>query len=239
MAPAGCRILEWDSEFFGRRIARVEPAALIGPDWAAVAEWCASERVECVYTLVDPEDQAALDAVHVHDFRLVDVRVTLEACGTPAIFAEPAGMVVRDANSADVTALKNIALENHRDTRFYTDGHFDRARCDALYALWIAKSCAGWADRVLVAEVASTPVGYVTCHKRTGEGQIGLVGVAAASRGCGAGVAMIAGARRWFVEEGLQRVSVATQARNASALRFYQRAGFAIRSIQLWHHKWF
>lgn len=241
IAPAGCRILEWDSEFFGRRIARVEPSALAGPEAAAVAEWCTSERVECAYLVINPDDQAAIDAAHAQDFTLVDVRVTLEAVGAPdvAVVAKPAGTIVRQAETSDVVTLKNIATESHRDTRFYVDGHFARERCDALYALWIGKSCAGWADRVVVAELAGRPVGYVTCHKRTGEGEIGLVGVAAASRGRGAGFAMIAEARRWFACEGLERVAVATQARNTAALRFYQKAGFTVRSIHLWHHKWF
>lgn len=239
-APAGCRILEWDSEFFGRRIARVEASALSSGGEDAVERWCACERVECVYLLVDADDQSAIDVAQSRGFRLVDLRVTLEVNGSPApIAAGTLEVRVRVASETDVDELAAIARESHRSSRFYADDHFDRRRCDELYEVWITKSCRGWADRVFVAELAGAPVGYLTCHRRTDEGQIGLVGVHAACRARGAGAALIAEARRWFAVQGMSRVSVVTQGRNTAALRFYQKAGFTVRLIQFWYHKWF
>lgn len=238
-APAGCRFLEFDSEFFGRRLARVEPAALTAARIDDVRDWWRRERIDGVYLLVDVDDQGTQDAASGQQFRLVDLRVTLEApSASSAALPLADGARIRPAESADVEALKRIALQSHTQTRFYVDDHFDRARCDELYQLWIAKSCGGWADHVLVAEVGGRAVGYVTCHKRHDEGQIGLVGVDAASRGRGAGLGMMVEARRWFAEQGLDRVIVATQGRNAKALRLYQKADFSVTALQLWYHKW-
>jgi GNAT superfamily N-acetyltransferase len=244
----GCQILDWDSAFFGHIIARVEPSALRAGGAAAVEEWCTTRQVDCAYLLVDADDQATCDLAPLLGFRLADVRMTFEASGPPAPFAAgpapsdvegPGGPIVRPVRQDDVEQLKAIARESHRDTRFYMDAHFDRRRCDDLYELWIARSCDGWADRVFVAETGGCAVGYVTCHVREDEGQIGLVGVSAARRRHGSGRALIWEARRWFAEQGIERVSVATQGRNASGLQLYQRAGMTIRSIQFWFHKWF
>lgn len=238
-APIGCCRLDWDSTFFGRTIARIEPRALL-QDGATVDAWCRRVHVNCAYMLADADDQAAIDAAQAFEFRLIDVRVTLET-GLPAVpaAATPVGEVrVRPAAPSDLDALKRIARVSHRNTRFYVDDRFDRARCDELYEVWITKSCGGWADAVVVADIAGTAAGYLTCHRRPDGGEIGLVGVDPDRRGAGAGAAMTADALRWFASQGISRVSVVTQGRNTAGLRMYQKAGFAVRSIQLWYHKW-
>ncbi len=238
---SGCQLLAWDSEFFGRRIARVEPVTIVTAGTTAVDQWCASQKVECVYLLVDAGDQTTTDVAQSGGFRLVDVRLTLEAAGalTSSSDAENRGPLVRPATGDDLPALRAIARTCHHDTRFYADGRFDRQRCDDLYELWIEKSCGGWADRVFVADDHGQAIGYTTCHVDTDEGRIGLVGVSAGSRRQGSGRAMLREVRRWFAEQGVERVSVVTQGRNAGGLRLYQRAGMVVRTVQFWFHKWF
>ena len=151
----------------------------------------------------------------------------------------PAGIELRASRESDIEPLSLIAAGAHHDTRFYVDGRFGRDRCDALYQLWIAKSCRGWAEHVVVAERAGEAVGYVTCHTSPGAGRIGLVGVAQAARGAGVGHAMIGEALRWLRGQGAEDVSVATQARNSAGLSLYQKSGFAVRSVECGFHKWF
>jgi GNAT superfamily N-acetyltransferase len=235
--PPGCRILEWDSEFFGLTIARVDPAALVDNGRGIVA-WC-DTAVDCSYLLADVADQPAIDAAHAHGFQLIDVRLTLEMplAGRDR-FEVPARASVRPAAAGDLQPLQTIARVSHRDTRFYIDGRFDRSRCDAMYEVWITKSCNGWADHVVVAEVDDAAAGYLTCHRHGAAGEIGLVGVAAGHRGAGLGTAMTRAALGWFQDHGVSTVSVVTQARNAAALRLYQQAGFAVRDIELSFHRW-
>jgi dTDP-4-amino-4,6-dideoxy-D-galactose acyltransferase len=234
-----CRPVDWDSEFFGRRIARIDPFLLVRAGMAAAQEWCANGRIECAYLLADVTDQAAHDLAEAEGFRLVDVRLTLDSIVPPPLTRVPADrLVIRAAGSGDVDALKAIARESHRDTRFYADGNFDRTRCDELYERWIANSCAGWADHVLVAETEGVAAGYLTCHLTDGAGRIGLVAVADSLRRRGAGLALIGAAGEWFAHHGAERMSVVTQGRNAAALGLYQAAGMTVRGIQLWFHKW-
>jgi dTDP-4-amino-4,6-dideoxy-D-galactose acyltransferase len=235
--PPGCRMLEWDSEFFGIAIARIEPAALLDSG-RAVMDWCEA-AVDCSYLLTKVADQPAIDAAQAHGFRLIDVRLTLEmSLAGRDRFEVPPHVVVRPAAARDLERLQAIARVSHRDTRFYIDRRFNRARCDAMYDVWITKSCSGWADHVVVADVGGEAAGYVTCHRRGDAGEIGLVGVAEAHRGAGLGMAMTLAALHWFHQNGVATVSVVTQGRNAAGLRLYQRAGFAIRDIELSFHKW-
>ena len=48
-----CRLLEWDSEFFDCRIARLDGARLSQDQMEKVDRWCATERIDCLYFLAD------------------------------------------------------------------------------------------------------------------------------------------------------------------------------------------
>jgi hypothetical protein len=98
-----------------------------------------------------------------------------------------------------------------------------------LYELWIDKSCRGWADQVFVIDVDGEVAGYLTCHVHDGAGQIGLVAVAPASRGRGAGSALVARGRRWFADQGVGRVSVVTQARSCG-IRLHATGRMTVQS---------
>jgi dTDP-4-amino-4,6-dideoxy-D-galactose acyltransferase len=234
------RMLPWDSDFFGVRIAKIDPMGFAEARRAECLNWCREHGVDCAYLFVDSGDQPLLDAAIEHGFRLVDVRVTLKVVPTTTqARPSPARVELRPSRESDIDSLSRIATGAHRDTRFYVDGRFGRDRCDALYELWVAKSCRGWADRVIVAEHAEEAVGYVTCHRSERAGRIGLVGVTPRVRGLGIGHAMIGEALRWFAGEGVVEVSVATQARNIAGLSLYQKSGFAVRSIDCGFHKWF
>jgi dTDP-4-amino-4,6-dideoxy-D-galactose acyltransferase len=260
-----CRFLEWDSEFFGRRIATCTTSPRDRGEMAGVLAWCREHSIACLYALTPAGDVAAVQLMEDHAFRLVDVRTTYEAevarelasararelAGAGAHELASAGThelagprarapAIRNAREADVPALRAIAAASHTDSRFYADERFDRARCDELYATWIEKSCRGWADAVFVAEHDGRAAGYVTCHLRAARrGEIGLLGVAAAAHGRGLGRALVASALGWFAERDIERASVVTQARNVAAQRLYQSSGFRTSAVELWHHRWF
>lgn len=236
---APCRLLDWDSAFFGRRIARATVGRL-DPDAArGILAWCARERVDCLYFLADADDPGTVRLAEAHGFRQVDIRVTLERPAGPPPPGPPPGPV-RPAAPGDLPALRALARTSHRASRFYHDGGFPRERCDELYATWIERSCRGAAEAVLVADDGAGPAGYVSCHLPAGApGAIGLFAVAAARQGGGLGRALLAAALRWFAERGAPGVTVVTQGRNVAAQRLYQRGGFLTRSLELWYHRWF
>ena len=251
-ATQPARFLEWDSTFFARRIASALIApeglgaaqasgastALTAGDVVGIVEWCRTERIECLYVLIDGNDVDALHAIEDAGGRLVDVRVMFERKLDARAGASPA--TVRPSKPADIQPLRTIASQSHTHSRFYADHHFPRARCDELYATWIEKSCRGWADQVFVAEHAGAPAGYLSCHVRDeGRGEIGIVGVAREAQGHGLGRDLVAAALHWLGERGVPRVTVVTQGRNIVAQRLYQSMGFRTSTMHCWHHLWF
>ena len=238
MSTPPCEVLAWDSEFFGCRVGRLHGGRLDRERLAAVEAWCRAEAIDCLYFLADSGDPATAVLAGEAGFRLVDLRVTL---GRSLAGFDPPEAVssIRPARADDVPALRRIAAVSHHDSRFYADPHFDRERCDELYATWIEKSCRE--DMVLVAEHEERPAGYISCLLAGGTGNggdIGLLAVSDAARGRGLGRALVGAALRWFVDHGAARVRVVTQGRNTRAQRLYQAHGLLTDSIGLWFHRW-
>ncbi len=236
--PALCTYLEWDSNFFGVRIARLNASRLDEETLANALQWCNSNRIDCLYFLADSDHATTPVLAAQNDFRLTDVRMTLARPLTASeSFAPEPG--IRLAREEDLPALREIASNTHRDTRFYFDRHFDRDKCDQLYATWIENSLRGFAQAVLVAEIANTPAAYLACHLKSDEAQIGLLGVDAQHQGRGLGTKLVRQFLTWSREQNAQRTTVVTQGRNLAAQRLYQRNGFVTASLQLWYHRWF
>jgi dTDP-4-amino-4,6-dideoxy-D-galactose acyltransferase len=236
-----CEYLKWDSEFFGLRIARVAVAHLNEKLAAEIYRWCACEKIDCLYFLADSSDRDTVALAQEQGFRLVDVRITFEANVGDAQDAGrvPEGYTFRKAEEADIPMLRKIAREAHRDSRFYCDGSFPIDKCDTLFETWIENSFRGWADSVIVADAGSGAVGYLTCHIRSAShGQIGLVGLAQASRGRGVGASLLKRGAKWLADAGVHEVNVVTQARNVPAQRLYQKCGFRTKTVEFWFHQW-
>lgn len=237
-APA--ELLAWDTDFFRRRIARVRGDTLDEARASHLAEWCRSNRVECLYFLARAGDSETIRSAEKHGFNLVDVRVTLERKTGAAENAVLAGGI-RPARAADVPVLQSVARTAHTDTRFFSDVHFSRERAEDLYATWIALECQGRAQAVWVAaSPADDPLGYISCHidseRRTG--QVGLVGISEGSRGRGIGKNLVFAGFNWLAAQGVTDVTVVTQGCNIAAQRLYQRCGFITKNLQFWYHKW-
>jgi len=237
-----CQYLEWDSDFFGRRIARITVNQLSPETMERALAWCRAKEIDCLYFLAASDDVETMRLADEHGFRFVDVRVTLEKTmeEPPITESRATKAVVGPCRPEDVPALKAMARASHRYSRFYYDSGFPASRCDALYETWIEKSCRGYANAVLVAKLEGKAVGYICCDLLgPEEGRIALFAVSADSQGQGVGEKLLKESFRWFAQKKVKRLLVVTQGRNCKAQRLYQRCGFVTRAVQLWYHKWF
>lgn len=235
-----CNYLDWDSEFFNRRIARVASHRLTAETLKGVLSWSEENSIDCLYFLADAADKESAMLAADNGFRFVDIRTTYER---PLADDEGWGErapEIRLAVPEDVPALRSIAGVSHRDSRFYFDPNFSEDVCNALYETWIEKSCNGYAHAVLVAEIEGRAVGYISLHLEEGNvGQIGLIAVGSDAKGHGLGKKLINESLRWFASQGVGRVRVVTQGRNVIAQRLYQKFGFMLTSVEVWYHRWF
>ncbi len=236
-----CRILDWDSSFFRRRIATFTEVPKDRAAFERAIDWLSAEKVDCVYLRSDVEDLATRRMAEDHRFRLVDLRVTyaLDVGSAEPTSAGGLDGNVRPAREEDVPELRALAAASHTNTRFWSDERFPRERCAELYAIWIEKSVRGGADAVFVGEHEGRVAGYFTgLLKPERMGEVGLVAVAPDARGRGLARVLTARALDWFRERGCARVTVVTQGSNVPGRRLYENMGFRSRALELWHHGW-
>jgi len=233
-----CKMLDWDTEFFGVRIAKIEGAHLTDKTIAKSLQWSRDHRVTCLYFLCASDDDQSISIAEQNGFHLVDVRMELSWRAQAVIYDSK--IEVRRFQLSDLPQLQQIASGAYRSTRFYYDPHFPRTKSSELYREWITKSCESRADAVFVAPHQDAVGGFITCHLESPQqGRIGLVGVNEAARGAGIGQALIKAAQRYFSDQGVDEAFVVTQGRNIAAQRLYQANGFRSHSTHLWYHKWF
>jgi ribosomal protein S18 acetylase RimI-like enzyme len=222
------------------------PSRLDAPTREAMLDWCRSRGTDCLYFLGTPDDTATIQQLVAGGFQLVSVRVTLARTAESG-HGDIRGNV-RNADTDDIPALRDIASSAHRDTRFHADSHFDAGRSDELYATWIENSVRGYANQVLVAERNNAPVGYVTLHDEAPDAatgtagrlaRIGLFAVHEQYRSQGIGRDLLRSAAETLASAGVTGTSVVTAGRNVAALRLYKSEGFNTIDVALWYHRWF
>ena len=241
-AKGVCRLLPWDSAFFGCRIARIESSRLTPRTVPEILAWCEAQAIDCLYLLGAERDEMTDQLAMLHGFRKVDVRLTLarSLLNNPAGPVEDGAALVRESRPGDIKPLLAIARVSHGDSRFYADPGFARSRCDALYETWLLQNCQSQVHRVLVAQWEHRPVGYISFRAVDSEkGQIELLGVTCQMRGRGLGKRLVQAALCELARQGLAEVTVVTQERNTEAQRLYFRVGFQTRLVQVWYHRWF
>lgn len=135
-------------------------------------------------------------------------------------------------------ALLALALESGAHSRFRMDPGFNNGEFARLYDEWLASSLRGeGGKRVFIAGNIVGPDGLITLEPDTAV-RIGLLAVAAHQRGQGLGRRLVAEAERFCFRTQRPELSVATQAENHQACRFYDKCGFRPISEVEYFHVW-
>ncbi len=245
-----CRILDWDSNFFGRRIARVEADRLTSHDLEKILHWSQEQGIECLYFLCSPDDDDSVVLAESAAFHLVDIRIELN--WKPREIAKAETTVIREYREPDLAELQQIASQVYTNTRFSLDNHFASDQVAELYKEWLTVSCRSESHKVFVAADENGLAGFITCESvgsptskdglapdATIIGRIGLLALSAEAQGKGYGQQLVQLAQNYFFAAGATEVRVVTQGRNIAAQRLYQACGFRTYKVGLWYHKWF
>lgn len=241
-----CQFLQWDTDFFGRRIAKVTSSQLDEKLVESIYAWSESNHIDCLYFLASAEDIATIRLAEELGFRLVEIRLNMERSlkdWNPATRPRSAtGISIRQGTEQDIPRLQEIARHSYYDSRFYFDRCFSEDSWRAYYATWVKKSFTGGAQIALVAEYEERIIGYITGLIEANDptrGQYELTGVDPAARNLGAGNELFRSGLDAYVRAGVEYIWLATQGRNIATQRMVQRNGLVTRSCQLYFHKWF
>lgn len=239
-----CQFLEWDTEFFGFRIARVLSNTLSIETANAIDVWASKNKIDCVYFLARSDDAVTVSVAEDFHYRQQDIRVQLDLRLQDYVYQPQVSAPYQKdlASEDDISNMLPIIENTFIHSRFYNDPHFPRDKCEELYNIWLERSIVDkFADQVIVFRRDNLPLGFITCKLNHDDkiGSIGLVGVAHSARGQHLGTMLVNAACNFFSQEGMLTAEVVTQGRNIVAQRLYQKCGFRTASVSIWYHKWF
>ncbi len=236
-----CAKREWDSAFFGFNVGFVSSQHLTPLVQSKIDGFVRREKIAVIEYLCDCHDRTSILAAERAGYSFVDIRLTFGKTLDERDRAETRdGATVRRATEKDIPALRAIAHDTYQLSRYYFDGHFDRAKLIRFYEEWIEKAVRGtFDDYADVLEIGGEAAGFCSVKlEGRGKAHIGLFGLGEKSRGGGLGGHLLRASCADLRGQGVQYVSVVTQGRNYAAQRLYQRGGFLTEKTELWYHKW-
>lgn len=226
--------LDWDSDFFGKKIAKVyaediESAQLL-------LNQCKEDQYEWVY-LILPSHTPPMPPLQ--GLYLVDHKTTYYRNLDPTASFSVHPAVVSYPAQPPSDELYELAFLSGSYSRFRIDPHCSQQQFEALYRIWIERS----ADRTIAQELfvyedQGHAVGMITVAIRDQVGSIGLVAVHEQWAGKGVGKALLQTVFAYLQSKAVYQLTVVTQAQNRQACAFYEKNGFVIQIVEQIYHYW-
>lgn len=235
--------LEWDTNFFGIKVARLcdEAEARIKDAF----DICIKENVRLLICRTSTDNIGYVHELERHGFELMDTvtryRLYLNAAQLPLKLC-PA--IIRPCRSAEVDNLAAIATEvyvNHIG-HFHQDPKLDRNKATAMYAEMARNSYLEKKadDIVLVARLENAVVGFHSHKVVPGNGIAGIIsGVSPDAQGKGIGKALIVATIEWGKSQGLEWIEEYPHINHPSMHKIMSDLGFRLQSSSYTLHKWF
>lgn len=240
-----CKFLDWDSDFFGIRIAKVTEHRLSPSVLESIWDWNRTNNIHCLYYLADSDDAQSIRLAEENGFRNVEIRITyelsLEGWDPETRQVRNPDVHLRIATDEDVPALVELSTDSYRDSRWYFDPQFPQDKVRSYYPVWIENSVKGFADFVLVAELEGQVLGYISGNRAKNDqpGTLELMSVHPQARRHGIGHEVFSGGLDWHKRSGARMLVTNTQGRNITTNRLMIRLGLILKDIQIYYHKWF
>ncbi|WP_312242503.1 dTDP-4-amino-4,6-dideoxy-D-galactose acyltransferase [Pantoea sp.] len=220
--------LEWESQFFGLRMARLALDGAQPLDAGTLQGW------PLLQAKVPAERFEAIDALSQHGFQLVEG----EADFSLNIKRTERQTGLRIAREAQIEPLRAAARHAFSQSRFRAPWFSLQASGD-FYAQWIENAVRGTFDNqcLIAVDDAGELQGFVSLREAEGDARIGLLAVLPHAQGKGVGQRLMLAAADWGRVRQLNRLRVATQLSNLAAMRLYLRSGARLESTAYWFYR--
>jgi len=228
-------ILQWDTDFFGYTVAKINYPILNINNCVDVIELLKKNKVVLGYYF--SSESLSLYKVPGYKIKLVDKKITYSKNNNLSAVFSPN---VRFFESKIVTQeLINLSIQSGEYSRFKKDRRIKKEKFEEMYRLWIINSVnKKIADAVLVSEEKNKIIGSVTLAEKSNAASIGIIAVDRNYRGKGIGKSLMISAESWAVSKGLRSVEVDTQKANKGACNFYESCGYSMTRLKYVYHFW-
>lgn len=227
------RKLEWDSEFFGLQIGRVDLHTNEEATELLAQRAELQKQFDLLY-IFDPNDVGlAFD-----DASLVDEKIYYGKLCEPRMQYQEVSYYRDAVPSVD---LYHLALVSGEFSRFRIDKQFPEGSYERLYTRWVENACPkeGTNKQILLIHNAEhVAKGMITIDHDGELGHIGLSAVDTDTQRQGIGTKIMSTLDGYLYDQGVKRLEVSTQKTNTFACKWYEKNGFTIQSRTKIYHWW-
>ncbi len=233
------QLLDWDTKFFGYKIAAIQTLNLGSNELEKIITELKDQEVKLAYCYVNPDDEISSSSLKNASGLLVDKKITFYRGVDDAETFSGFSNIKSYRQSFASEKLRSLALQSGINSRFKTDPNFKNNEFERLYIEWIERSV----QRIIAKEVLvyfenDDEKGLITLGLKKNAGSIGLLAVDEKERGKSIGKKLVHEALRYFNEIKTETVEVVTQSDNIIACGFYRSMGFETKSIVNIYHLW-
>ncbi len=239
------QVLQWDSEFFGRKMGRIlidpQTEAMDSvPAWERLIAQARAEQYEFLFYEFDAADKRLAHLLTPLGGALADVLVKLaKPVGPAAAPQRETGSPVQAAAESDLAAMIELASHSFTHSRFFHDPGFDKELVNQLYPNWVRNNFAGNEAYFVIKDRQSLQA-FISVQPKPLPAalDIRLLAVQPAAQGQGLGSALLRWTEQYGRSQGLKRITVGTQINNYAALRLYEKNGFRVEQALYRYHFW-
>ena len=225
--------LQWDSDFFGLRIGRVDLQTKADAEELQSRQKELKQQFDLLYIFDANAVGFAADGA-----RLVDEKILYsKPCEPRQQYADVS--FFQGATPSD--DLYRLALVSGGYSRFKLDERLPKGSYERLYNRWIENACPkeGTNKQILLFKDAHDVArGMITIDYQGELGHIGLVAVDTDVQHQGIGGKIISTLDGYLFERGIKTLEVPTQKANTDACRWYEKNGFVAKAKTPIYHWW-
>lgn len=232
---ADVSLADWDTEFFGYPVARVELKNPTPGELENVEEKLSELNIRFASIFCSLKDEAA-NHWAADRGELLDVKTTYII----DVQSWPEDVEIQEVTKADFSPeLLSLALQSGQYSRFRLDPHLLKDEFARMYEVWLKRSLAHEiAFTVMTIWRENRPVGLLTLGEKNDRADIGLLAVDQEMRGQGIGKQLLRAAHHRAQIKGFTTLQVVTQGRNTPACAFYESQGFQQEVVENVYHLW-
>ncbi len=233
----GYKILDWDTDFFGFKVAKVYKNFITEINYASFMLALKEKRVEFAQYTSETELTSKITNNPYYFVKLVVSRVPIiKKMENIYDFHENIEYYDKDYPERELIELAQLAGSKGR---FGNDDNISRQKYYELFKNWIINSVnKKLATDVLVYRLEGKIIGFITIKA---EGKLGfspLLAVDPEHEGKGISFALMRAGETALVGHGCKSVMSGTQDLNKTALKVFERYGFKFQKTEYIYHLW-
>ena len=240
-------VLDWDSEFFKKPVAKIVIAKNEMVDAAALLNTCRQRLFKLVYLFVDDNNNTAVTELSKIAGLPVNTKIVFTSTTIKLEnfkFLPADSVVIGEAGSKQQdleSDLLKLAVEAGSFSRFKLDKKIKAGLFFKMYSLWISKIIKDKKNTRIITAVTTAAnqneVSGFLAYKSIGDTfKIEFISIDKKWRGKGIGKALVKTMIQQAVEKNIHYINVETQEENIEACAFYSACGFTIsEKMKIFH----